>query len=117
MYTNNPYTVYNGMISNIRNIVILITLGIGITMSNNILTEIYKIILSIIILGIAIYIGKSCSIDFKNYILYNKKLPSYINTNNWKSYIYITYILIFLSLVLMIIQFNNLIKYYKNYIY
>jgi len=114
LYSNNPYTVYNGMMSNIRNIIILFTLGIGISMSNNILTEIYKIILSIIILGIAIYIGKSCSIDFTNYLVYNEKLPNYINVNNWKSYIYITYILMLVSLVLMIIQFNNLIK---NYIY
>lgn len=97
VYSNNPHTVYNGMISGHRNMflsssVAIIMIGFSDTFKNKTIQLSIKIC-GLIILMLAIFIGITATHDFKYYITHTKDiLPDYVPLDSWKSWSYVTYI-------------------------
>jgi len=96
-YSNNPYAVYNGMISGYRNMFLASTVAIGlIGFSQKFKNPRMKFLVSIIgviLFFLALFIGYLTISDMDNYLQHNEdELPEYINTDLWKKTYYIAYI-------------------------
>jgi hypothetical protein len=111
-YSNNPHTVYNGLMSSQRNMFLSSSLAIiFIGFSKGFInkdvkggTKLFYIFLSILassILIISIFIGVESSIDYNFYISQNPNLPPDIPIDKWNrwqivSHIYCAILIFFL---------------------
>lgn len=108
MYSNNPQSVYNGMMSGHRNMYLLSSVAIAmigfVTRYNNIL---FNLCASFIFI-IAAYIGINSTLDF-NYYLKNNNIPAdtyrYSSTNPWS---HVAFIYAFFLILLSIISIGSI---------
>ena len=98
-YSNNPQSVYNGMMSGHRNMYLLSSVAIAmigfVTRYNNILFNLSASFIFII----AAYIGITSTLDFRYYLQHNKIPPNiyrYTSINTWSyvAYIYATFLIL-----------------------
>lgn len=105
-FSNNPHTVYNGMISSLRNMFLASSIAIVVIGLSNRFYNYRNIIklIAIVIFMLSIYIGIKTVNDF-NYYLEREKgsLPTYIPYDSWISWKYVVYIYILLLILLLVI--------------
>ena len=105
-YSNNPNTVYNGMVSSLRNMFLASSIAIVIIgLSNRFYNyrNIIKIMASILFI-LSIYIGIKTITDFNYYLERNKDtLPDYVPYDSWRSWKYVVYIYVLILIALLII--------------
>jgi len=108
-YSNNPHTVYNGLISGQRNMFLSSSLAvIIITFSNRYSTPLIKFLIKFFgffIFILSIFIGLKALKDFEYYLKVNKEtLPDHIPYEQWEQWKYISYIYTFIIFVIAIIS-------------
>ena len=96
-FSNNPNTVYNGMMSGQRNM--FLSSSIAIVMfgfSNNFKSHILRWSVKLISMGIFLlscYIGITASNEFMYYLnAYKNKLPKHIPVESWYRWGYVSYV-------------------------
>ena len=100
-FSNNPHTVYNGLISGQRNMFLSSSLAIALigvsAIFKNTKIQIIIKILGAVVFMLSIIIGLAASDDFRYYLDNNKEqFPSYIPLNNWYKWSYVSYIYSFI---------------------
>lgn len=110
-FSNNPQSVYNGMISGQRNMFLTSSVAIAMagfskTFKDKSVVIIIKL-LSLIILFISMYIGLKSSYDFR-YYLDNIEMDnlSYVPINSWYNWSYVSYIYCIMMLAIVILFYS-----------
>lgn len=112
--SNNPHTVYNGMLSAQRNMFLLSSVAVamlGLSSSRFSDKPLFKLIMqvfSVIMIMIAVTIGLKSNHDFTYYITKMEPLPDHIPIQSWKAWnvIPIVYAIVLLvTAILLVVTF------------
>lgn len=112
-FSNNPASVYNGMISGQRNMFLLSSVAIIMYgfVTKKVGSPLLLTYLSVLLLIMAAIIGLSASIDFEYYLNHVGIIPSYYNIVNWRKWKYISYsysiFLVSLAVYVLISELSN----------
>lgn len=114
-YSNNPHTAYNGLISGQRNMFLSSSVAVVmIGFSGKFKSKTVKYVLrglSSLIFFISIMIGMQAERDFKFYLEKNPELPEHIPVEQWKNWIYISYLYCTILIIVgMVFVFTNIIN-------
>lgn len=114
-YSNNPHAAYSALISGQRNMflsssVAVVMIGFSSKFKSKAVRFTLKG-LSSLIFFISIFIGYQAERDFKFYLEKNPDLPEYVPLDEWKNWLYVSYmycaILIVVSLVFLFTDIIN----------
>jgi hypothetical protein len=114
VFSNNPQSTYNGMMSGQRNMFLLSSVAIamyGFVSKYKTKTSIFTY-LSVLLLVMAAVIGISASCDFEYYLNHVGVLPDCYNITQWRKWKYIGYIYgIFLFVLALYVIASELTTY------
>ena len=118
VYSHNPQSVINGFHSTTRNMFLTLSISIALygfsgTFNTGMSIDIVKD-LTLIILTISFCIGLNNVVSFNNYIEILKKdkenVPSFVDFNAWKRYVYINFFFLIILLILICAVLYRVLK-------
>ena len=95
-FSNNPHTVYNGMLSGYRNMFLSSTVAVAlIGFSEKFKNPRFKMLTSLLggsVLFLSLYMSIIVSNDFRHYLdSFDGKFPEHIPVEQWKMHFYVGY--------------------------
>jgi hypothetical protein len=112
-FSNNPQSVYSGMISGQRNMILLSSVAIvmyGFVSKYKGVPAIFAY-LSVLMLLMAAVIGINASFDFEYYLDHVGEIPKYYNKVQWRRWKYISYVystfLVALAIYVLVLELTK----------
>ncbi len=111
-FSNNPHTVYNGVVSGQRNMFLSSSLAIVmIGFANNFESTLVKYTiktLGLFIFVLSIFIGIKATYEFQYYLdYYAGQLPEHIPLESWYRWSYVSYAYTFILLFVAVMFFSS----------